>query len=366
MKFKIQKSTLLEGLQTVQSIVSARPARPVDANVLIAADDQGLTLTTTNGEIFIRRTIPAEVAEDGASTLPVKRLFSIVRELDEGIISAEVGQDGVARIEAGSSKFRLVGIPATDFAAVPAPGEGLCYTLDREVFAGTLRKTVYAASTEDSRPILNSVLLNFLDGKLTTVATDGRRLAMVENEVEFPPENNRDIVLPTRVIAHLLGIIAGSGDMHVYVRENLAIFDLGDTMLSCKLVDGVYPNFRQVVVTQCDNRIELPREELLSVFRRMMIFTSDKNNSITLTFESNVLTVSVSTPEIGEAKDTLAVKYEGPVISVVFNPVFLVDPLKALSGDSVFIELNDANSPGLIKGSDDDASFLYVIMPLRV
>ena len=365
MKFNIQKSTLLDGLQTVQSVVSTRPARPVDANVLIAADEQGLTLTTTNGEIFIRCTVAAEVPENGSTTLPVKRLFSIVRELQEGVIEVTVGDDNIAKINAGSSKFRLNGIAATEFAAVPVPGDGsICYSLERGPFMDTLRKTVYAASAEDSRPILNSVLLNFLDGKLTTVATDGRRLAMVEKEVEFPKENNKDIVLPTRVISYLLGIVEGEGELQVHVKDTLAIFESGTTMLSCKLVDGVYPNFRQVVVKQCENRIALPREELLAVLRRMMIFTNEKNNSIRLTFEDNLLTVSANTPEIGEAKDSIAIKYAGPVISVIFNPAFVVDPLKAIGDDSIYMELNDANSPGLIKSEKDD--FLYVIMPLRV
>ena len=363
MKFNIQNSTLLEGLQTVQGVVSARPARPVDANVLISADEGGLTLTTTNGEIFIRRSVPAEVLETGSATLPVKRLFSIVRELPEGLLSASVGDDCVAKLHCGSSDFRLVGLPATDFATVPVPGDGLCYTLERKDFADMLRKTVYAASAEDSRPILNSVLLNFLDGKLTTVATDSRRLAMVEKDVEFPAENNKDIVLPTRVISYLLGIVDGAGELQIYVKDTLAIFVFGETMLSCKLVDGIYPNFRQVVVKQCENRIALPREELLAVLRRMMIFTNEKNNSIRLTFEDNLLTVSANTPEIGEAKDTLAVKYAGKPISVIFNPAFIVDPLKALTSDEVYMELNDGNSPGLIKS---DIPFLYVIMPLRV
>lgn len=363
MKFTVQKSTLLDGLQTVQSVVSSRPVRPVDANVLIGADENGLTLTTTNGEIFIRCQVAAEVGKGGSVTLPVKRLFSIVRELPESAIEASIGDDCVAHIECGSSKFRLVGIPATEFAAVPVPGEGVCYTLERSLFADSLRKTVYAASSEDSRPILNSVLLNFLDGKLTTVATDGRRLAMVTREVEFPAENNRDIVLPTRVISYLLNIIDGEGDLRVYVKDTLAIFECGSSMLSCKLVDGVYPNFRQVVVASCENRIAIGRDDLLAVLRRMMIFTTEKNNSIRLTFEDNTLTVTAQTPDIGEAEDVLTIKYAGPTISVIFNPAFIEEPLKTLTDDEIYFELNDANSPGLIK---DSSAFHYVIMPLRV
>ncbi len=364
MKFKIQKSTLLEGLQTVQSVVGARPTLPVLSNVLVVAGEQGLTLTTTNLDVSIRNTVPADVSEAGATTLPVKRLFSIAKELPEGVIEAEMPEDGLMMsIRAGSSNFRLVGIKAEEFPNVPVPDDGIAYSIDRIDFADALRKTAYAASTEDSRPILNSVLLNFLDGKLTTVATDGRRLAMMEQEVEFPSENNHDIVLPTRVVTLLLSLVDGEGPLRIFVKGTQAMFEFGTTRLTCKLVDGVYPNFRQVVVSQCENRIAIPREDFLAALRRMMIFTSEKNNSIRLTFEDNLLSISANTPEIGEADDAIAVKYAGPKISAIFNPAFVVEPLRALTSDEVFMELNDANSPGLIKS---DIPFLYVLMPLRV
>lgn len=363
MKFKIQKNTLVEGLQAVQNVVTTRPTLPVLANALIVADEQGITLTTTNLDISIRTTVPADVTEPGSVTLPVKRLASIAKELPEGVVEADMADDNVVHIHCGTSDFRFVGIKAEEFPNIPVPDDGVSYTLDRVEFADVLRKTAYAASTEDSRPILNSVLLNFLDGKLTTVATDGRRLAMVEQEVEFPRENNRDIVLPTRVVSHLLGLIDGEGELKVWVKASQAMFEFGATRLCCKLIDGVYPNFRQVVVSQCDNRIAIPREDFLAVLRRMMIFTSEKNNAIRLTFEDNLLSIAANTPEIGEAHDTLAVKYAGPKISAIFNPNFIVEPLKTLSGDDVYIEINDANSPALIKS---DIPFLYVLMPLRV
>ena len=363
MKFHITKSELLAGLQSVQSVVTARPTLPVLSNVLIVADEQGLTLTSTNLDISVRCTVPAEVSKPGSVTLPVKRLASIVKELPEGVVEGEMSDDSVVRIKSGTSDIRLVGIKAEEFPNIPVPDDGVCYTLDREAFADILRKTSYAASTEDSRPILNSVLLNFLDGKLTTVATDGRRLAMVEQEVEFPSENNRDIVLPTRVVGHLLSLVDGSGDLKVYVKANQAMFEFGRTRLCCKLIEGVYPNFRQVVVSQCENRVAIPREDFLAVLRRMMIFTSEKNNAVRLTFEENLLSIAVNTPDIGEAHDSLAVKYAGPTISAIFNPAFIVEPLRTLTSDEIYMELNDANSPGLIKS---DIPFLYVLMPLRI
>lgn len=363
MKFKLPKSTLLEGLVSIQNVVSSRPTVPVLTNALITADANGLTLTTTDMDITVRCTVQAEVEESGSTTLPVKRFTGIVRELPEGPIEVTVDEKDIAHMRCGASYFKMIGLAATEFPSVPTVDGGICYTLDKAVFADMLKKTHYAASTDDSRPVLNGVLLNFADGKLTCVATDGRRLALIEHEVEFPSENNRDVVLPTRAIAELLRILNGSGDLKIHLKGTQAIFEFDRTMMCCKLVDGVYPNFRQVILSQCDHRVAIPREEFLGVLRRVTLFTTEKSNAMRLTFEDNLLTIVASSPDVGEAHDALAVKYSGPKIAAIFNPEFMMDPLRTLTGDEVFIELNDAMSPGLIKS---DIPFLYVLMPLRV
>ncbi len=363
MKFVVQKAVLSEALQLVQRIAPNRPTNPILANVLLEAVDGQVVLTTKDEGISIRRSLAAEVAEAGAITLPAKRFASIVKELPDGAIQVEMGSDASVRVECGSSFFKFVGIAADQYPAVQSPGEGLSYTLERSNFANILRRTSYAASRDESRLTLNSVLLNFSDGKLTTVATDGRRLAMIEHEVVFPAENNKDVILPSRIVAELLSMVDGEGDVKIHVKDNQAAFEFADTLLICQLVDGLYPNFRQVVVAQCEHRIALPREDMLGVLRRMMNFTSEKNNAIRLTFQDNLLTVQAQTPDVGEATETIAVKYSGPEISAIFNPEFLSEPLRNLTSDEVYIELTDANSPGLIKS---DIPFLYVLMPLRV
>ncbi len=364
MKFKLQKSKLLEGLQAIQNVVSGhRPTVPVLMNALIVADSRGLTLTTTDLDITVRTTIEAEVEIEGSTTLPVRRFAGIVRELPEGPIELSVDGANVAHLRCGASYFKLIGLAASEFPPIPTSEGGISYNCDKGIFGEMLRKTHYAASTDDSRPVLNGVLLNFSDGKLTCVATDGRRLALMEREIEFPPENNRDVVLPTRAVNELLRILNGTGALKIHVKGNQAIFEFDLTFMCCKLVDGVYPNFRQVILSQCDHRIAIPREELLGVLRRVLLFTTEKSNAMRLTFEDNLLTIMANSPDVGEAHDVIAVKYNGPRISAIFNPEFMMDPLRTLSSDEIFMELNDAMSPGLIKS---DIPFLYVLMPLRV
>jgi DNA polymerase III subunit beta len=231
------------------------------------------------------------------------------------------------------------------------------------VFKAMLQRTGYAASTDESRQVLNGALLSFKEGRLTIVATDGRRLALIEQEVEFPKEAEADMVLPSKTIAEMIRTIDGEGAMKIHATANQVAFESGKVVVVSKLVDGAYPNYRQVIPPQCEQRITIEREQFMSAVRRVALLTSDQSNSVKLTFAKNRVEVSAATPDVGEAKETIAVKYTGPDISVSFNPAFLLDPLKSLVADQVYFELNDEISPGVVKTDDP---FLYVIMPMRM
>ncbi len=363
MKFKVPKSKLFEALSLVQNIVGTRSALPVLSNVLISAEEGSLVLTTTDMDITMRCRCEADVVEPGKVTLPVKKLAGIVRELDEGIVTFDVENDEVAHMRCSSYKSKINGLPAREFPPPPGVEGGVTYTIDQGKFKDMLRKTHYATALDDTRAVLTGILMSFADGKLTCVATDGRRLALYEHEVDFPTENARDIVLPLRAATELIRTLADSGPLTLTVKDKQLICEFGEIFFACKLLAGVYPNYKQVVFDRCNNVISVNREELLAVLRRINASTTNATNAMRLTFENNILTIAVSSPEIGEATDTVAIKYSGEPISVIFNPEFMMDPLKYLTSDEVQIELNNSSSPGLIKS---DIPFLYVIMPLRV
>ena len=364
MKFKLPQPAFLNGLSSIQNVVSNRPTNPILTNALITAETRRLTLTATDTEMTVQCTIEADVSATGATTLPVKRLAATVHTLSAGgTVEVNVDERNVARIRCGSFDSKMNGMPASEFPRVPSTEGSLKYTMGKEVFVDMLRKTHYAASSDDSRPALNGVLLNFKDGKLTCVATDGRRLALIDREVEFPENHNRDAILPKRAVAELIRILSGEGELRIFLKDKQAIFEFDNTVMCCKLVEGVYPNFRQVILSHCDHRIAIPREELLGALNRVVLFTTEKSNAMRLTFEDNVLTIVASSPDVGEAMDTVTVKYSGPKITAIFNPEFMADPLRNLTSDEIFMELNDAMSPGLIKC---DLPFLYVLMPLRI
>lgn len=362
MKLVIEKDVLLEALQNVQSIVGQRTTLPILSNVLLKAEAGSVAFTTTDMEVCVKTTATADISEEGGTTLPARRFFSICRELPSGQVEIEVDAKDVATIRCGPSFFKLVGLSEEDFPPLPEFNESTVYTVDQNVFKEMLQKVVYASSADETRYILNGVLLSFKDEKLTVVATDGRRLALVEQEVEFSEDSQISMVVPTKTVNELIKTLGTEGVLKIRVAAAQIVFDFDRILIISKLIEGTYPNFQQVIPSQCEERLAIDRETLLNAVRRVSLLTDDQTASIRLTFGKNKIDLVTNSPEIGEAREAIPVKYEGKEISIAFNPGFLMAPLRHLDSDEIFFELSDELSPGVIKTS---VPFLYVLMPIR-
>jgi len=352
MKLTLEKDVLLQALQNVQSIVGQRSTLPILSNVLLKAEGDTLSLTTTDMEVCIKTTAPAEISEDGGC-----------RELPAGQVEIEVDARDVATIRSGPAFFKLVGLSEDECPPLPEFEESAVYTVDQPAFRDMLQKVIYAASTDETRYILNGALLSFKDEKLTVVATDGRRLALVEQEIEFSEDAEAALVVPTKTINELVKTLNDEGILRIRVSEKQIAFDFDRVLIISKLIEGTYPNFQQVIPAQCDERVSIDRETILTAVRRVSILTDDQTASIRLNFGENKLELVTNSPEIGEARETIPVKYDGKEISIAFNPGFLMAPLRHLDSDEIFFELSDELSPGVIK---TNVPFLYVLMPVRV
>lgn len=363
MKIKISKQQIIEVLQKVQSIVSPRSTLPILSNILLRAEDKKLWLTATDLEVSVETSVEAEVEREGATTMPARRVFSIFKELAAQDIEIDVDEKHVASVTAGSSSFKLNGISDEEFPPMPKFQGETTYVIDQPVFREMLEKVSYAASTDETRYVLNGALLSFKDEKLTVVATDGRRLALVEQEVEFPKQSEADLILPTKTIQELIRTLGHEGEMSIKATENQISFEFGDMQIVSKLIDGTYPNFRQVIPAQCEERVTIERETLLSAVRLVSLLTTDQSNSVKMNFRKNKLEIATSSPDVGEAHENVPIKYTGKDVSVAFNPEFVMDPLKALDCDEIYFEMTDDLSPGVVKC---DVPFIYVIMPMRV
>lgn len=363
MKFKTVRSKLLEGLKSVQNIVVGKGSMPIIQNVLLEAEGGKLTMTTTDLDISIMSVIECEVLESGATTLPVKLLFNAIGKVVEGEIEISVDLNDKALIVAGNARYRLSGMSSDGFPRLPQDEESYSYSIPQQTFRDLLRKVSYASSQDDTRRTLKGVLISLKDAKLTMVATDGRRLALVENELEFPQSEERDIVLPSKAVSELQRSLTGDGDIGMTVKKSQICFKMDSMTVYCKLIDDAYPNYRQVIPKETREHIAVDRQLLLDALDRASVMSLDEANSIKLIFESGKLTVTSAASEIGEASDMVPIKYAGSKMEIMFNPAYVMDPLKAIDDDEVTVNINDGHSPAVIKCL---MPFLYVLMPLRV
>lgn len=362
MKFSIARAAFVEGLKSVQNIVLSKTTIPVMQNVLLEASGDKLKMTTTDLDISIISTVFAQVDEPGSTTLPAKILFSMISCVAEGIIEVTVDENERASIRAGSAKFKLAGIPAENFPHLPVDEEAFGYAIEQATLKEMLRKTGYAAPQDDARRALKGVLMQFENGELTMVATDGRRLAMVTKELDFPETANQRVTLPTKSVTELQRALQNEGEAIVKIQNSQICFAMGSVVMYSKLLDEPYPNYRQVIPIANNFTVVVDRQQLVTALERVNVMTSDIS-STNLNFSGNLLQISSSAGDIGEARDEVVIKYDGEDINITFNPVYLLDALKSIDDDEVKFLLRDGNSPAIIKCS---IPFIYVIMPLKV
>ncbi|MEO7933745.1 MAG: DNA polymerase III subunit beta [Chthoniobacterales bacterium] len=363
MKFSVSKEKLNEGLQAVQNVVSTRTTLPILSNVLIQATESGLTLTTTDLDVGIRIQVEATVERIGATTLPARRLSSIVRELPSSDIQFDVDSKNSASIRCGASFFKILGLPEEEFPPLSRFENARVFNIKQKELKDGLKKTAYAISTDETRYVLNGVLHSFKENKLSLVATDGRRLALVDIELEFPRSQETEVIIPTKAITEISRLLKDDGEVKVSISDNQVAFELNNTLLISKLIEGNYPNYRQVIPGEARERVILERESFLNCVRRVAILASDKSNSVKLIFSKNNIDITANTPDVGEARESVAVTYKGKDMAIAFNPEFLMAPLRNLPNDEVFLDLIDEMSPGVIK---IQTPFLYVLMPMRI
>lgn len=362
MKLSIQRDRFLEGLQTVQSVVSSRTTLPILSNVLLKAEGETLQLSTTDLDTGIRTQVEVDIEKPGSITLPARKLFSIIRELPAGDISLEVDGKLNTVIRAGKSFFKIMGLPEEDFPPFPKTENANLFKIEQKTFREMLKKTSYAMSTDESRYVLNGVLLSFKEGKLSIVATDGRRLALASQEMDFPKSSETEVILPSKAVGELSRTLADEGEAEIAIAENQIAFTIGTTYLVSKLIEGNYPNYNQVIPSETKERATIERELFLNCVRRVGLLSSDKSNSVKINLKPNEMEITANSPDVGEARESLVIKYSGKEFSIAFNPDYLADPLKNLAADEVFFDFTDELSPGVIRYNEP---FLYVIMPMR-
>lgn len=376
MKFKINRDHFSSGLQHVLNVVGTRATMPILSNVLIEAGDDQISLTTTNLDLGIRCRIKADVAERGSLTLPVRKLASIVRELPSLDVEVETYSNHQAKITSGQTLFRVMGIGADEFPPLPTFNDQHSFVLRQDELGRMLKSVSYAQSGDETRYIMNGVFFNFENNALTLAATDGRRLAVISKEVDVADDNAGHLILPAKTVGEVERLLGQGDSVRIAFNDRQVAFEinseadaaaesglLDSIYLVSKVVEGNYPNYRQVIPKENDQHIKVNRESFAKCISRAALVASDKNHSVKVHIVDNLLEVTGSSPEFGESNVSLNVEYSGPDVTVSFNPQFLLDPLKALPRDEIIFEFKDELSPGVIRTPE---SFLCVVMPLRL
>ncbi len=371
MKLTIERAALLKSLGHVQSVVERRNTIPILSNVKMEAADGRLALNATDMDVDIIEPVEADVSASGATTAPAHTLYDIVRKLPEGG-QVEMAADGEGRLSlrAGRSRFTLSCLPVEDFPVMAGGDLGVEFDLPASELRAVIDRTRFAISTEETRYYLNGIYMHAAsrDGVdvLRAVATDGHRLASAETPLPDGASGMPGVIVPRKTVTELHKLIEDSnGDIRVALSETKIRFTLDDVQVTSKLIDGTFPDYERVIPAGNDKEWEVDRRLFAEAIDRVSAISSEKSRAIKIALEPGTLVLSATSPENGTATEELEVDYQGEAIEIGFNFRYLLDVTQQIEGTIIRFIMADAASPTIIR-EVDDASALYVLMPMRV
>ena len=369
MKISLSAGELLTQLQTVTRVASTRSAVQALSGVMISAEEGSDTaeLLATDMEIGVRVPLRAQTMRAGSTVLPARLLLDVARSLPAPELTLElrtVEQD--VELISGGATFHVRTLRAEDFPTLPTPSAETRVTLPADAFVQTIRRVSRSASKDETRPVLTGILISANGQELRMVATDSYRLSVKETALSSPLQGALEANVPARALAELVRIAeqGANESVAVSVGQNQVVFELGDVVLSSRLIDGQFPSYRQLLPETVDHELRLARVELTEVVRRISLF-AQKNAPLRLSFSEGALTVSAQTPDVGEASEAIPVPFHGEPFEIGFNPDFLRDGLESVESDELVLKLISPLRPGLIE-SPDSKDFVYLIMPIRL
>ncbi len=376
MNVSVMQENLARGLGIVSRAVSSRATLPVLANVLLRTQDSGLKLTATNLEIGINSWVPGKVAEEGEITVPAKLLTDLVSSFPNQRVDLVLSpKDRTLKVTCAGSKSSIKGIEADEFPVVAAIGDAPATSVDARALREALGEVVFAAATDESRPILTGVLTKLAGSRMTLAAADNYRIAVRHLELASPVNAEMVIVVPGRSYGELMRILPdGEASVEITVTPNKSqvLFHTEGIDLVSRLIEGQFPNYEPVIPSSHTSRAVVDREAFLSSARRASIFARDSANIVKIALggegvdgeEASAVSITAHAADIGDAADALEANLEGTPTTIAFNARYLIDVLSNLGADEAALELSGPLAPGVIRGVGKD-DYVHVIMPVR-
>jgi DNA polymerase-3 subunit beta len=367
MKISCSTADLLTQLQTATRVASTRSAVQALSGVKISATSDGAELLATDMDVGLRVPLKAKVERAGDVVLPARLLLDVVRALpaQEASLELRPAEQDVELIS-GSATFHLRTLRLEDFPELPGPSEDTRVALPAAAFVETINRVARSASRDETRPILTGILMSAAEHELRMVATDSYRLSVKQTRLEQPLAGTLEANVPARALQELVRIAqqADGAEVAVSVGRNQAVFELDGITLSSRLLEGQFPNYRQLLPESVEHELRVAAAELAEVVRRISLM-AQKNTPLRLGFREGELTISAQTPDVGEASESIPVPFHGEPFEIGFNPEFLRDGLESVESDELILKLISPLRPGLIE-SPDGADFVYLIMPIRL
>jgi len=365
-KLSTTSQELLGQLQTASRVASTRSAVQALSGVQVHAAGGEVELRATDMEIGLRVPLIAQVEREGTVVLPARLMLDVARQLPAGSLTLELrSAEQDVEIVCGPARFHIRTLRTEDFPTLPEPGGDQIVVLPAKAFVDTVGKVARSASRDETRPILTGILVSASGTDLRMVATDSYRLSVKETRLEAPIEGGFEANVPARALQELERIAGGeTGDLTIGMRASQIVFQVGSVVLSSRLIDGQFPNYRQLLPETYEHELHVPGDELTGVVRRVSLM-AQKNAPLRLSFTEGQLNVSAQTPDVGEASEPLPVPFAGDPFEIGFNPDFLKDGLESVDSGDVVLKLISPLRPGLIEAGDD-SGFLYLIMPIRL
>lgn len=368
MKINTTKDELLKGIQIVQNAVSNKNSLPILSHILLEAKKTGIYLTATDLEIGISIKVPGEVIEDGAITVPARKFNEIVKELHtQSAIYISVKKGQTINIESNKSYFKLMGLLKDDFPQLPdLPNLGkevISVKIPQKNLKNMIQLTSFAMSHDETRYVLNGILFSFKEKTLRLVATDGRRLALIDKEIPEMGNFRKDVIVPMKTIQELNRNLGEEGEVVFYFKENQLQININNINITSRLIDGEYPNYDQVIPKKTKEELKLNTQDFLQATRRASILTNQDSQSVKVNIIKDKIIITKNTPDLGEAREEIEVNYKGSELTIGFNPVFLIDVLKNIGEETINFGFIDPEKPAVIKSGDN---YTYIVLPMQV
>ena len=361
-KVVVARQHLVNLIAKIQSAIPSKPAMPILANILMEAIDDQLILTATDLTVTVRAFTEAKVIHRGGITLSAKRFFQLIRELTCQQVEIELGSSNIITIRAGGSVFKLHGVDTEEFPSLPNLAQSPSITVNTPTLKELLTRTSFAVAKDDSRHVLNGVLLQLYQDKLILIGTDGKRLAKINAELD-PQLTTGQYIIPLKAVDEMIKCLDDPAHTKVYLTSDKIALETPSATIITKLLVGEYPDVSRVIPAKALINVHLHREELMTLLRQVALFTSEVSHSVRFTFTSGQLELSATSSDVGEGKVSMPVNYKGDKFEIAFNPHFFIDILKHCRDELVSFGITDSFNPGMIT---DETTALFIIMPMRL